>query len=297
MASPGAIAPVTVVLPTIGRAELVRECLASLERCDPGADEILVVDSSADDAVQRVVKSFSHIGARMLRCAELGLGNAFNTGLRAARNDTVLLTNDDCVVDRSWVGVGDARLAGRPEVIVTGRVRPQGDPHAVPSTIDDPQPREHAGSAGFYLYTQCVALVRSAVLAFGGFDGRIRPSAEDNDLSYRWLRAGRRIRYEPDFVVWHRDWRSPEQLDRLYVDYGVGQGMVYAKHLRRRDLRIARFVARDAFAVLRGLVDRVVGGRRPYGDWRLGLARGLPIGLVNGWRVYGRAGRRERDSA
>lgn len=282
------IAPVTVVLPTIGRAELVRECLASLERCEPAADEILVVDSSPDDAVARVVASFPHIGARVLPCAERGLGNAFNAGLRAARNETVLLTNDDCVVDPSWVGVGDARLAGHRELIVTGRVRPHGDPDVVPSTIDDPSPREHVGTSGFFLFTQSVAVVRSALLAFGGFDGRIRPSAEDNDLSYRWLRAGRRIRYEPDFVVWHRDWRTAEQLDRLYVDYGIGQGMVYAKHLRRRDFHIARFVVRDAYAVARGLTDRVVRGRRPYGDWRIGLARGLPVGLVSGWRVFGR---------
>ena len=78
-----------------------------------------------------------------------------------------------------------------------------------------------------------MALRRSVVLEFGGFDGSICPSAEDNDFSYRWLRAGRHIRYEPDFVVWHHDWRTREQLERLYVGYGIGQGMVYGKHLRR----------------------------------------------------------------
>lgn len=281
------VAPVTVVLPTIGRAELVRECLASLERCDPAADEIIVVDSSSDDAVARVVSSFAHVGTSVVRAPRTGLGDAFNTGLRAAKHDTVLLTNDDCTVEASWVGVGSVTLAGRRELIVTGRVRADGDPDAVPSTIDDPSPHEHIRTPGFFLYTQSIALVRSAVLACGGFDGRIRPSAEDNDLSYRWLRAGHRIRYEPDFVVWHRDWRTREQLDRLYVDYGIGQGMVYAKHLRSRDLAIARFLVRDVYAIGRGLVDRVARGPRRHGDWRIGLARGLPIGLVRGWRAYG----------
>jgi GT2 family glycosyltransferase len=276
---------VTVVLPTIGRAELVGECLTSLERCDPGADEILVVDSSPDDAVAQVVSSFTHIGARVIPSAAAGLGNAFNSGLRAAKHETILLTNDDCTVDPSWIGVGDQCLSGCREVIVTGRVRPDGDPDVVPSTIDDPTPREYVGSPGFFLYTQSTALVRSAVLALGGFDGQIRPTAEDNDLSYRWLRAGHRIRYEPQFVVWHRDWRTPEQLERLYVDYGIGQGMVYAKHVHSRDIRIARFVLRDIYAAARGLVDRVVRGRRPHGDWRIGLARGLPVGFVRGWRA------------
>ena len=280
--------PVSVVLPTIGRPELVRACLASLAACRPEADEILVVDSSDGNAVDDVVADFSQAHARRLECPKLGLGHAFNTGLRAAAHELVLLTNDDCVVEPDWVEAGRRLLREDPASIVSGRVRPEGDPDVVPSTIDDPAPREHAGRPHFVLYTQCMAVHRTDVLEFGGFDGRIRPSAEDNDLSYRWLRAGRRIRYEPSFVVWHRDWRTREQLERLYVDYGIGQGMVYAKHLRKGDLVIGRFVLRDAYAVARGLVDRVARGRRPYGDWRLGLARGLPIGLARGWRTYGR---------
>ena len=278
----------TVVLPTIGRAALVRACLASLERCTPRADEILVIDSSSDGSVAEVVASFSHIGVEAVPERKRGLGYAFNAGLRAAKHEVVLLTNDDCVVDPAWVGVGSARLGRDGEVIVTGRVLPEGDSETVPSTIVDPHPREHKERPAFVLYTQSMALVRSSALAFGAFDGRISPSAEDNDLSYRWLRAGRRIYYEPDFVVWHRDWRSPDELSRLYVDYGIGQGLVYAKHLLRGDIRIARFVARDAYAAARGLVDRAVRGRRSHGDWRLGLAQGLPIGLARGWRQYRR---------
>jgi GT2 family glycosyltransferase len=283
-------AEASVVLPTIGRPELVRRCLESLAACEPPADEILVIDSSKDDAVANVVSGFEHAGARTVRCDEPGLGSAFNRGLREARHETVLLTNDDCTIEPSWVLVGQRCISERSRTIVTGRVRPFGDdPDVVPSTIDDDTRREHVGSPGFFLFTQSMALRRSEVLDFGGFDGRIRPSAEDNDLSYRWLRAGRRIRYEPDFVVWHHDWRTREQLERLYVGYGVGQGMVYAKHLRRRDPAVVRFVLRDAYAICRGLVDRAVRGRRPHGDWRLGLARGLPVGLARGWRAYGRS--------
>jgi GT2 family glycosyltransferase len=286
--------PVTVVLPTIGRAELVRSCLQSLAACQPGAGEILVVDSSADSSVADVVETFTDAGATIVRCEQPGLGYAFNVGLCAARHDVVLLTNDDCTVQQDWVEVGRRLVLEQENAIITGRVRPFGDEPAVPSTIDEPNRRRHDGGSGFFLFTQSVALRPTEVLELGGFDGRIRPSAEDNDLSYRWLRAGRTIRYEPEFVVWHHDWRTRDQLDRLYVDYGVGQGMVYAKHLRRGDLVIGRFVIRDLYAVCRGLVDRAVRGRRPYGDWRLGLARGLPVGFVRGWRTYGSSAETEK---
>lgn len=276
-------ASASVVLPTIGRPELVRACLASLAECDPRADEILVIDSSEESAVADVVADFADAGARVVRCARAGLGFAFNVGVREARHDVVLLTNDDCTVDPDWVAAGVAQVSA--DTIVTGRVRPVGDPDVVPSIIDDPVRKRYVGRPAFVLYTQSMAFRRGDLLEVGAFDERIRPSAEDNDLAYRWLRAGRSIVYEPDFVVWHHDWRTREQLERLYVNYGIGQGMVYAKHLRHGDLRIARFVLRDSYAVCRGLVDRVVRGRRPYGDWRLGLARGLPVGLSKGWRA------------
>ena len=283
-------AAVTVVLPTIGRPELVRSCLDSLARCDPRAGEILVIDSSNDDDVADVVAGFARAGARRIGCPTLGLGSAFNVGLQEAQHEIVLLTNDDCTVEPSWVERGLHHASRDPSTIVTGRVRPQGDPAVVPSTNDDPVGREYSREVAFVLYTQSMALHRTVLLEFGGFDGRIRPSAEDNDLSYRWLRAGMRIRYEPDFVVWHHDWRSREQLERLYIDYGIGQGMVYGKHLRRGDLVVARYVAGAVATGLRGLLARMIRRRRRSPpDPRLGFLRGLPVGLVRGWRA-GREG-------
>jgi hypothetical protein len=232
-----------------------------------------------------VVNAFAEAGAHTIQCSERGLGSAFNLGLREAKHEIVLLTNDDCTVEPSWVGAGLRHVSQNSGAIVTGRVRPSGDPDVVPSTIDDPVAREYVGGVAFVLYTQCMALRRSVVLEFGGFDGQIRPSAEDNDLSYRWLRAGRRIRYEPDFVAWHHDWRTREQLEQLYVNYGIGQGMVYGKHLRRGDIVVVRYLAGAVSGSFRGLVARIVRGRRDPADARLGMLRGLPLGLVRGWRA------------
>jgi GT2 family glycosyltransferase len=276
-------APVTVVLPTIGRPELVRSCLDSLARCEPRAAEILVVDSSDDGDVADVVAGFA--GARRIDCRTLGLGSAFNLGLEEAQHEIVLLTNDDCTVEPSWVERGFRHASRDPDTIVTGRVRPQGDPAVVPSTNDDPVAREYSRQVAFVLYTQCMALHRFALLEFGGFDGRIQPSAEDNDLSYRWLRAGRRIRYEPDFVVWHHDWRTREQLERLYVGYGVGQGMVYGKHLRRGELAVLPLLGATVYWSARAVAARLVRRAEPQPDPRLGMLRGLPRGLVRGWRA------------
>jgi hypothetical protein len=72
----------------------------------------------------------------------------------------------------------------------------------------------------------------------------------------------------------------------LYVRYADSQGMLYAKHLRRGDLRMLRFIARDVRNGLIGLAARVIRGRPRWSDERQGLLRGLIGGLVTGWRVF-----------
>jgi GT2 family glycosyltransferase len=287
--------PVSVVVPTIGRPEQLRNCLESLSRCRPRASEILVVDQSGLGDVEAVVRHFEPAGARRIECAGRGVALGLNVGLRAAVHDFVLVSHDDCTVAPSWVGTAFALMAEDPTSIVTGRVLPVGDPHAVPSTKDDPAPRDYAGEIHcVVLFPNNMVVNRSLVLTFGGFDERFDRAAEDNDLCYRWLRAGRRIRYEPDLVVWHDGERTREELQQLYVAYGEGQGRFYAKHLRAGDLTMLRFLAADLHAGLRGLAAAPLGRRPQVVDPRPRVARGLPVGLVKGWREFDPDGGRSR---
>ena len=133
-----------------------------------------------------------------------------------------------------------------------------------------------------------MAAGRDALLSFGGFDERIVPSAEDNDLCYRWLRSGRSLRYEPAMRIWHHDWRTPRELRRLYRRYGVGQGMFYAKHLAARDRTMLRYMLRDLRGSGRETASALVKGRRPP-DWCEGTLLGTPVGLGRGLRQFARS--------
>jgi GT2 family glycosyltransferase len=282
--------PVSVLIPTIGRTEGLQACLESLSSCDRRAREIVVVDQSNGDSVAALVTRFSGIGARVVPCTRRGIGAGMNLGLREAANDAVLVTHDDCTVAGSWIRTGAQLMAGSPEVIVTGRVLPGGDdPLAVPSTKDEPEPHDFTGEIDSgALYPNNMALNRSLVLDLGGFDERLEAAAEDNDFSYRWLRAGRSLRYRPELVVWHHDWRSHEELERLYVQYWRWQGVFYAKHLRQGDLHMLRFIARDIHWGGRAMAARVIRGRPRWSDWRRGITRGLPAGIIEGWRMFSR---------
>ena len=245
--------PVSVVVPTLGRPELLRACLESLGNCRPRASEIVVVDASGSTETPALVSTLAEIGARTILDERRGAAKAANLGLREAAYDTVLFTHDDCVVSADWVAVGARLIARSPEAIFTGSVYPKGDPRAVPGLAVDREPRDFNRTPARVLVAHNMGCSRQALLTFGGFDERMRPVAEDDDLAFRWLRAGRTLRYAPELKVWHVAWRTEAQLREVYRVYARGDGMVYAKHLLRGDAVMARYIASDLWAALRAI--------------------------------------------
>jgi GT2 family glycosyltransferase len=283
---------VSVVIPTIGRPEQLRVTLESLVACLPRAAEIVVVDQSEGDAVSATVDDFAAAGVIRLPSSGRGIGLAMNEGIRRARHEIVLGTDDDCSVAGDWIDVGFRLASDASECIYTGRVLALGKPEAVPSTKDDPRPQDFTGETRCdVLFAGNMVLPRSQVLRSGGFDDRFERGA-DNDFCYRWLRAGGCLRYEPTLVVWHREWRTKEEVRQLHVRYWRAHGRFYSKYLRRRDVKVLRFLGADFVYTLdafRALFSAVLKRRRPLlGAEHRALFVGFIPGLVEGWREFGK---------
>lgn len=286
MAEAGTV-PVTVLIPTIGRPALLAVALETVAACDPAPAEVVVVDQSEGQEVAAAAASVDGLDVRVVPCEGRGYALGLNVGLRSASHAVVLVTNDDCTVREDWVGVAWERWQERPDGIVSGMVRPPDEGTMVPSLKTDPEPHDYTGEVVLNaLYGGNMALPKDEVLAMGGFDERpgMRIASEDNDLCYRWLRDGRSLRYEPEMVVWHHDWRSPDELAQRAVEYARGNGVLYAKYLLRDDLRMLRYALRELLWGLRSLLAAVVRPRPRWQDPRRGVLRGLPAGLVVGVR-------------
>jgi GT2 family glycosyltransferase len=293
------VADVSVIVRTIGRPVLLQAALESLARCDPAPAEVLVIDQSDELSSRPVIDEVGLSTARTIQLPRPHRGLAMNEGFRHASHQFVLSVDDDCTVRSDWIAVASRAMLERPDGIISGRVLPAGDnPEAVPSTIVVKEPRDYTGQRQLgVLYSNNMACPRDAVLALGGFDETFGPYATDVDFGYRWMRAGLSLRHVPELVVWHHDWRSPDELNRLYLGYARGRGMFYAKHLRAGDRRMLRYLAGDYYRGLRSLYAGLMGRVPRYLDEDRGILAGVPRGVWAGWRKFGRAGRSHGNDA
>jgi len=199
---------VTVVVPTYKRTDMVRRAVLSLlaQDIEPDTYEVIVVDSSPDDANLRLVAEL----AREARCAlwcltkpAEGPGPSRNLGARQARGEMLAFMDSDCQAAPGWLRAGLAAFDGAVG-LVQGR------------TVPDP-----ARAAGvFTRYVQveeenfayeCANILyrKAAFEQAGGFGADLTPHAEspmggeDVEFAWRVKRNGWTSRFARDAVVYH----------------------------------------------------------------------------------------------
>lgn len=251
--------------------------------------ELIIVDQSNTPHPQlTALETTRSCEIRYIWNRRPGVSRARNEGIKAARHNLLVFTDDDVHVSPAWFGtlVGALCAAGE-RAVVTGRVLPEASSSReagfVPSTIDDPNPAVYSGRIWTdILYSNNMALYKTSFESVGYFDERLGAgtafkNAEDNELGFRLLEAGHRICYVPEAVVYHRAWRTWRDYHPLCWSYGYGQGAYYAKHLSLRDrYTLRRFVHDLRHRTMRALWLARTQPRRALGQ--LVYAGGMVIG-------------------
>jgi len=240
-------ADVSVAISTMHRADALSRCLHAIWRGNVRPREIVVVDQSGDNLSERVVREHAAAGLPVLyeRTATPGLGASQNVAVRRASSTFVAVTDDDCIVDERWLEVVMRAFASDPALdVVTGRVLalPAEGERTWPVSLRESTTRTvfaadampwDVGSGNNF------TVRRATFLRIGGCDERLGPGSParggvDMDLFYRLLRAGARIRYEPDAIVRHERQDYAARLARRPM-YGHGMGTMVALRFRESD--------------------------------------------------------------
>ncbi len=216
---------ISVILCTYNRCQSLAKALESIAGStvpDSVEWEVLVVDNNSADQTREIVEdcSWRHPSRfRYLLESQQGLSFARNAGIRESRGEVLAFTDDDVIVETTW-------LWNLTEALFTGEWAGTGG-RIIPA-FNRPLPRWLA-SGGACLVGPFVALDLGPVpvplsqapvganMAFrrelfekyGGFRtdlgrlGNTLRSCEDSEFGQRLLNGGERLRYEPSAVVHH----------------------------------------------------------------------------------------------
>lgn len=225
----------SVIIPTYNRPELLGRQLACLaEQVDGTVREVLVCDDGSSSDTQAVLAPFrSRIpGLALLRQEDRGFraGQARNLGIRRARGEVLIFTDDDVLLPAEFVRShldAHARTGNgaSPRQLVLGfRYRTRSRPDRLPPACSEvlrctPDSRvDEIGAAGeeldacdhpwFFVYS-CNFSVRNApgdVLFDEDFSGW---GLEDIELGYRLAQRGYAVTLAPRACVLHVESERP----------------------------------------------------------------------------------------
>jgi GT2 family glycosyltransferase len=270
------MAEFTIIVPTKNRSDAVLKLLDSLkklrhlERTQP---EIIIGDNDSSDntwdALQRESRDFP-VELRLIKVTTPGKSAVMNEAIRTARGRILAFLDDDVIVDPGWLEAIDHFLKNNHFLVAQGVIR-------VPSPeAEDPQTkrlldRYHTISRLEYgpekqslssLNGANLVIFREVLDKIGYFDERLGPGAagtsEDVELARRIVRAGFKIGYIHDAIVYHRVDRA-RLTDEYFRSLHRRQGFSRFILENRGTVRIAASLLRS---LLQYCIYSLFGGER-----------------------------------
>lgn len=290
---------VSAIVCTRDRAEAIAHVVASLLADQDEVFELLVIDQTAGPETERALDPWRHDPRlRYRHSATRGKGAALNEGIREARGDIVVCTDDDCRPPLRWVTDMARALGSQPSAVIAFcQVVAIAHDHTagyVPAYRFEKNRllRSISAICGGIGLGAGMALRREFALSIGGFDelfgpGARFPSADEWDMVIRALLTGRDVYEVATLSIVHDGFRSFEQGRKHARRDWIAIGAVCAKPLRAGHWKalivpIWLFTTRALWPPIEDL-SRL---RRPRGIGRItAFARGFVEGLatpVNG---------------
>ncbi|MEJ2429936.1 MAG: glycosyltransferase [Deltaproteobacteria bacterium] len=223
---------ISVVIPAYNAESTIDQAVAqSLAQATGSLEvEVIVVDDGSSDGTAEVAES---AGARVIRQDNGGPASARNAGWQSAKGRFICFTDADCIPSADWVlhlleGFTDSQVGA-----VAGSYDIANSNSWLARWVHCEIMRRHDRMVGsvraFGSYN--VGIPRYVLEATAGFDSAYRSaSGEDNDLSYRILKAGWQIAFRPQAKVAHF---HPEKLWRYLKDqyrHGYWRAKLYKEH-------------------------------------------------------------------
>ncbi|MCI0337018.1 MAG: glycosyltransferase family 2 protein [Acidobacteria bacterium] len=246
----------SVLICTRNRAKPLDSTLHSFFKQQFGGDyhyEVIVIDNNSTDETRQVIERYAALHPGIVRyCSESrqGLTYARNKAIAEASGEIIVFTDDDVLIDESWLDEIHREFTSDPSLcLFGGRVllAHDGLQRVSQQPSDERQTFVFPDGWTFPMGAN-MAFRREVFNRIGLFDvrlgaGRFFAGGDETDFFYRALKAGYRLLYAPNALVYHNHDRvNLEQACRLEYCYGKGCSAYLLKHALRGDTYAMRMV-------------------------------------------------------
>lgn len=221
----------TVVVPVHNGETTLGRCLDALANQTIGAEqyEVIVVDDGSSDDSAAVAAGR---GVQLFHQAHAGAGAARNRGARQAQADVLLFTDADCEPEADWIArmlspLADPSVIGVKGIYCTRQQSPVA--RFAQAEYEEKYDRMARAKQIDFVDTYSAAYRRDVFVAHGGFDPRFVLD-EDQELSFRLARAGHRLVFAPDAVVYHLHPATVLSYARRKARLGYWKIQVHGRH-------------------------------------------------------------------
>ncbi len=294
----------SIVIPNWNGRDLLQKFLPSVVAATaPHPDhEIIVVDNaSTDGSVEWLKEQFPELRVLALS-SNHGFGGGSNFGFKAARNDIVVLLNNDMRVEADFLSpllepFSDPRVFSvscqiffsdpdrrREETGLTETWWERGSlraSHRTDEAIRHPYPCAYPGGGSS-------AFDRKKFLQLGGFDELLRPFYyEDTDLGHMAWKRGWKLLYQPASIVFHEHRGTiGKRFSQAYIDGVLKKNVILYcwKNIHGWKMLLPHFLACFLTSVSAGVTGKSEGKYTFPGLWRAFLQ--LPQAVRARWQAH-----------
>ena len=208
---------ITLIITNWNGSDLLRECLPTVLKAveyDHGLYEVMVIDDcSTDNSLEVLTEEFPEVRAEKTP-QNLGFQEANNYGVRLAESKIVMPMNNDIKLDPKALYYLARHFANKDVFAVSGKIFAfdqttflygnrggyfqKGHFHLYEKPPED-------NSQTLFACGGALMVNRQKYLELGGFDSMYHPLYyEEIDLSYRALKRGWKVHYEPQSIAYHK---------------------------------------------------------------------------------------------
>ena len=283
---------VSVVIGTSGRSCLF-DAVASVLASEGVVLDLIVVNQAPADREDPLAELAGDRRLRVVRSDTRGVSAARNLGISMARNELVLIIDDDVTVGPRWAAdfTGVVLRNDRIGVAFCDVTAVTHDRSAgfVPDHIVHRSQiiRSIVFKSRIEGIGAGMAVRRDVAVRLGGFDEMLGPGApfrasEDRDIAMRALQRGWLVLATDEASVTHHGFRSWDEGRAHSERDWFGIGATYAKQVKALDVRVVPVLVHEV--IIRGVVyplSRLLRGHRPRGLKQiLHFSRGFVAGLT-----------------